>query len=618
MYDAFKRLLPSFMSEIFQRGVQFRLPSAKDGPALHALVRACKPLDENSLYCNLLQCHVWRSTSIVAEDRQAVVGAITGFLKPDSEDTLFVWQVAVHPDYRGAGLGQSMLRQLTGRLRSSIRFIETTISPGNQASEKTFSHVASAMSAETTTTVLFDSDTHFQGEHPSEVLWRIGPFEAMEQKSMSIFEDLESNVRSYARSFPVTFVRAKDARLYTDSGDSYIDFLAGAGALNYGHNPSVLKTALLDYIQLDGVTHGLDMQTHAKQEFLTALDTYILKPRNMDYRVQFTGPTGTNAVEAAMKLARKVTGRETIVSFTNGFHGVSLGALAATGNQHHRGAAGVSMPGIVRMPYDGYLGDEIDSTAYFEKMLGDPSSGLDHPAAVMVETIQGEGGATAASIEWLQRLEAICKAHDILLIVDDIQAGCGRSGRFFSFEEAGISPDLITLSKSLSGYGSPLSIVLFKPELDQWTPGEHNGTFRGNNLAFVTAAESFKQYWADDKLMKEVQHKAHQVQCELMALCMEFDDFGLSHRGRGLMQGLHCGTGELAGAIAGRCFDQGLIIETSGPNDEVLKVLCPLTISEADLSHGLQILSDAVRFTCHRSEPEATEDDYFEGLRLVS
>ena len=435
---------------------------------------------------------------------------------------------------------------------------------------------------------------------------------------MSIFEELESNVRSYSRSFPVTFVRSKNACLYTDNGVRYIDFLAGAGALNYGHNPSVLKTALVEYIECDGITHGLDMQTQAKREFLEGLKQYILAPRNMDYRVQFTGPTGTNAVEAAMKLARKVTGRENIVAFTNGFHGVSLGALAATGNQHHRGAAGVSLNGVTHMPYDGYLGDDIDTTAYFEKVLCDPSSGLDFPAAVIVETIQGEGGATAASFEWLKKLAALCKSYDILLIVDDIQAGCGRSGTFFSFEEAGISPDIITLSKSLSGYGLPLSIVLFKPELDQWEPGEHNGTFRGNNLAFVTAAASFSHFWADNRFSQEIGRKAAMVKGTLTALCLELSGHELSHRGRGLMQGLNCARGDLAAAIAAECFRRGLIIETSGAHDEVLKILCPLTIEHETLKEGLNILTEAVRQVCQAVAPEPSEEDYFEGLRLVS
>lgn len=259
---------------------------------------------------------------------------------------------------------------------------------------------------------------------------------------------------------------------------------------------------LLEYIENDGITHGLDMHTKAKGEFLHAFNDKILKPRGMEYVVQFTGPTGTNAVEAAMKLARNITGQQNIVSFTNGFHGVSLGALAATGNSHHRDAAGVSLNSTHRMPFDGYLGDNIDTTAYLDKVLSDSSSGINSPAAVIVETVQGEGGINAASLEWLRNLQTVCRKHGILLIVDDIQAGCGRTGDYFSFEEAGIQPDIITLSKSLGGYGLPFAVVLIKPELDQWKPGEHNGTFRGNNLAFVTAKAAIENYWADDEFSK--------------------------------------------------------------------------------------------------------------------
>lgn len=179
---------------------------------------------------------------------------------------------------------------------------------------------------------------------------------------MSIFERRESQVQSYARSFPVTFDKAQGAILTSEDGTEYIDFLAGAGSLNYGHNDPDMRDALVEYIHSGGITHGLDMHTRAKEKFLTAFEDIILKPRDMDYVLQFTGPTGTNAVEAAMKLARKVTGRSNIISFTNGFHGVSMGALAATGNQHHRGAAGVDMVGTTPMPYDGYLGHNVDST----------------------------------------------------------------------------------------------------------------------------------------------------------------------------------------------------------------------------------------------------------------
>ncbi|UWN50897.1 Diaminobutyrate--2-oxoglutarate transaminase [Alcanivorax sp. ALC70] len=293
-----------------------------------------------------------------------------------------------------------------------------------------------------------------------------------------IFENIESEVQSYARSFPVVFQKAQGSYLYDEEGIAYLDFLAGAGTLNYGHNNPVLKKVLLDYIENDYIVHGLDMHTVAKRQFLEALDEYVLKPREMDHVVQFPGPTGTNAVEAALKIARNIKGRENIISFTNGFHGVTLGALSATGNSHHRGAAGVTMGGVSVMPYDGYLGDAFDTTQYLDKVLCDSSSGIDHPAAVIVETVQGEGGINAASFEWLRNLEHVCRKHDMLLILDDIQAGCGRTGTFFSFDEVGIKPDIITLSKSLSGYGLPLAVVLLKPELDQWKPGEHNGTFR--------------------------------------------------------------------------------------------------------------------------------------------
>ena len=267
---------------------------------------------------------------------------------------------------------------------------------------------------------------------------------------MEIFEQLESNVRGYCRAFPVVFTKAQNALLTDSEGKEYIDFLGGAGTLNYGHNNPKFKQALVDYINSDGMTHGLDMHTDAKQAFLESFQQRILKPRKMDYRIQFTGPTGTNAVEAALKIARKNTGRHTIVSFTNGFHGVTQGSVAVTANQKYKESVGMPLPGVQFMPYDGYLGD-LDTLEYFEKALVDQSSGLGHPAGVIVECIQGEGGLNVASKAWMLRLQEICRRHSMVLIVDDIQAGCGRSGTFFSFEEFGIKPDVITLSKSLGG-----------------------------------------------------------------------------------------------------------------------------------------------------------------------
>ena len=427
---------------------------------------------------------------------------------------------------------------------------------------------------------------------------------------MKVFDEIESEVMSYARAFPRVFNKAQGEYLYDEEGNQYLDFLAGAGTLNYGHNNPIFKEALLEYIQQDGITHGLDLHTKAKREFLEAFSEKILQPRNMTYVMQFTGPTGTNAVEAALKIARKYKGRENIISFTNGFHGCSLGALAATGNSHHRGASGVSMSSVARMPYDGYLGDEFDTTAYLDKVLSDSSSGVDHPAAVLVETVQGEGGINAASVEWLRNLQDVCKKHDVLLIVDDIQAGCGRTGSYFSFEEAGIVPDIVTLSKSLSGYGLPFAVVLMKPELDQWKPGEHNGTFRGNNLAFVTAKAAIDHYWSDDKFAKEVQRKGDYIEQRLQKIVDKYGDGNMTTRGRGMFRGLNCVSGELADKITTEAFRNGLVIETSGADDHVVKTLCPLTISDENLTKALDIVEAAVAKVL-KGEDVPVEHDFF-------
>lgn len=428
---------------------------------------------------------------------------------------------------------------------------------------------------------------------------------------MKIFEEIESEVQSYARSFPRIFNKAQGEFLFDIEGNRYLDFLAGAGTLNYGHNNPKFKQVLLDYINNDGITHGLDLHTLAKQKFLEALKEKILKPRDLEYIVQFTGPTGTNAVEAAIKIARNVKGRENIVSFTNGFHGVTLGSLATTGNSHHRDAAGVSLNGSSRLPYDGYLGDDIDTTAYLDKVLSDSSSGIDLPAAVIVETVQGEGGINVASREWLLSLADVCKRHDVLLIIDDIQAGCGRTGTFFSFEDAGIYPDIVTLSKSLGGYGLPFAVVLMKPELDQWKPGEHNGTFRGNNFAFVTATAAIDKYWSDDKFSNEIKRKGRYIEERLNKIVELYGEGNFTTRGRGMFQGINCVNGELAGKITKVAFSKGLIIETSGADDHVIKILCPLTIEDSNLKTGLDIIEKSVQEVCSREDSIPEEQDFF-------
>lgn len=435
---------------------------------------------------------------------------------------------------------------------------------------------------------------------------------------MKIFDEIESEVQSYARSFPRVFNKAKGEFLFDEEGNQYLDFLAGAGTLNYGHNNPLFKEKLLEYIHNDGITHGLDLHTRAKGEFLETFNEKILKPRGLDYVVQFTGPTGTNAVEAALKLARSVTGRENVISFTNGFHGVSLGSLSVTGNSHHRGAAGVSLNGASRMPYDGYLGDDIDTTAYLDKVLSDSSSGVDLPAAVIAETVQGEGGINVASFDWLRNLDQICKKHGVLLIIDDIQAGCGRTGTYFSFENAGIYPDMVTMSKSLGGYGLPFAVVLFKPELDQWKPGEHNGTFRGNNFAFVTAKAAIDCYWSDDSFSKEVVKKGCYMSERLADIVACYGEGNFTTRGRGMFQGINCVNGDLAEKITRKAFQRRLIIETSGAEDHVVKFLCPLVISDNNLKQGIDIVEQAIKEVCDKESSIPEEVDYFEQQKLAS
>lgn len=424
---------------------------------------------------------------------------------------------------------------------------------------------------------------------------------------MNIFENLESTVRSYSRSFPVVFEKAQGAQLYDNEGNVYLDFLSGAGSLNYGHNPEKMKQKAIEYLENDGLVHGLDMASVAKKEFLETFQELILFPREMDYKIQFSGPTGTNAVEAALKIARKVTGRSNIISFTNGFHGVTMGSVAATANSHYRDGAGVSLTNTQFMPYDGYLGDSTDTIGYIRKFLEDSSSGVDLPAAFIVETVQGEGGVNVASFKWLRKLEALCREFDILLIVDDIQVGCGRTGKFFSFEDASISPDIVVLSKSLSGFGLPFSIVLMKPEFDQWKPGEHNGTFRGNNLAFVTATETLKSYWGKESLTPSVLSKSRLLEKWLDEIVENYSPELFTAYGRGLIRALKCHKPGLAAKIREKAFEKGVIIETCGSEDEVLKFLPPLIISEEDLREGVKRIAESIEEVLFEKSSEKPE-----------
>jgi len=419
-------------------------------------------------------------------------------------------------------------------------------------------------------------------------------------RKMQALDALESNVRSYSRSFPAVFSRARGSIMLTEDGRKVVDFFSGAGTLNYGHNNHRIKAAIADYLASDAVVHGLDMATPAKIDFMELFNTVILARRNLEYCFQFTGPTGANAIEAAIKLARKVTGRQNIISFTNGYHGMSLGAMAASGNRAYRTASGVALSGATFMPYDGYLGPDVDTADYLQKVLADESSGIDCPAAILVETVQGEGGINVAGREWLQAVQTVAKSAGALLIVDDVQMGCGRTGHFFSFEFADLSPDLVVLSKSLSGYGLPLSMVLIKKEFDAWQPGEHTGTFRGNNLALVAAMAAIDLYWRDEAFGLEVLRLGEFMRHRLETIAVKYGN-SFAVRGRGMAFGFDCQMPEIAAATARGAFERGLMVERCGPVDQVVKFLPALTIDCETLDHGLEIFEQALNQALKRT-----------------
>lgn len=415
---------------------------------------------------------------------------------------------------------------------------------------------------------------------------------------MSVFDQRESDIRAYCRVYPVVFDKANNARQTDEDGKEYIDFFAGAGVLNFGHNNERMTNAVIEYLQSGGVIHALDMKTTAKRRFMERFEKVVLKPRNMTHKMQFVGPTGTNAVEAAMKLARRVTARQDIVAFTRGFHGMTLGSLAATANRYFRGAAGVPLNHVSHQPFGcnkPCIGCEsgcgLESLERLKGLYRDTSSGVTPPAAFLLETVQAEGGVNVASKEWLQAVANLAKEVGALLIVDDIQVGMGRTGSFFSFDDMDIDPDIICLAKGLGGLGTPMAMNLIKPEVDEyWSPGEHTGTFRGQSISFVAGSEALS-YFEDDKLMTEVKNKAAVMNEALVPLESRFETIQI--RGKGMIIGLDVTTGERAKAIVEECFKAGLLIASCGTGGRVVKLIPPLTIPDEDLSKGLEILTNA-------------------------
>lgn len=409
------------------------------------------------------------------------------------------------------------------------------------------------------------------------------------------FEEYESQVRSYCRNFPAVFTTAKGPFIYDEQGKEYIDFFCGAGGLNYGHNNDYIKEKLISYLQSDGVMHALDMYTAPKREFIEFYEEKILKPRRLNYKIQFPGPTGTNAVEAALKLARKVKKRTNVFAMMGAFHGMTMGSIAMTTDASARAGAGVPLNNVTHIPAP-YMFPELDTLKYIETLITDDHSGVDKPAAIVLETVQADGGINPFDVEWLQGLRVLCDKYDILMVVDDVQVGCARTGTFFSFERAGIVPDIVTQSKSIGGYGMPFALVLIKPELDIWEPGEHNGTFRGYQLSMV-AAKAALEIVLEERVEEKVRQKEKIISRymdEIKALAPDM----IKTRGIGFVWGVDFWRFDKDGAMSKKvldiCFENGLIVERVGRGNTVIKVMPELLIDEATLCKGLEILKSSI------------------------
>ena len=398
---------------------------------------------------------------------------------------------------------------------------------------------------------------------------------------MKIFEEHESEIRAYCRAVPTVFCSSNNATMTDENGKEYVDFFAGAGVLNFGHNNPKMKEAIIEFISNNGVAHSLDMFTDVKRDFIDTFVNIILRPRNMNYKLQFTGPTGTNAVEAALKLARRTTGRENVVAFNRGFHGMTLGALACTANQAFRGAAGVSLNNVIRDTFN-----DMEALSKLRQKFEDKGSGLMPPAAFLVEPVQAEGGVRVGTKEWLQGVQKLAKDIGALFIIDDIQAGCGRTGSYFSFDDLDLDPDIIILAKGLGGFGTPIGMNLNKPEIDaNWNPGEHTGTFRGQGISFV-AGKVGLEYFKDNALNESVQEKGKFIRTKLDALQVAHPT--LKVRQKGMMLAIEFESAAIAKEVTTGCFNNGLIIGACSTG-EIVKFIPPLTIEDATLAKGMDI-----------------------------
>ena len=410
---------------------------------------------------------------------------------------------------------------------------------------------------------------------------------------------MESNVRSYPRKLPLAIAKAKGSWVTDVEGNEYLDFLAGAGTLALGHNHPQIISAMKEVLDSGLPLHTLDLTTPMKDAFSAELLSFFPKD---EYVLQFTGPSGADANEAAIKLAKTYTGRGNVIAFSGGFHGMTHGALSLTGNLNAKNNVQNLMAGVQFLPYPHEyrcplgIGGEQGAKAltyYFENFIEDVESGVVKPAAVILEAIQGEGGVVPAPIEFLQKIREVTQKHGILMIVDEVQAGFCRSGKMFAFEHAGILPDIVVMSKAIGG-SLPLAVLAIKKQFDAWQPAGHTGTFRGSQLSMAAGFTALK-IMREENLAQNAKERGEYLMAALQELSKKYPCIG-HVRGKGLMMGIEIvderqsanqigsypEDGELAAAIQKACFNNKLLLERGGRGGNVVRVLCAVNISQKD------------------------------------
>ena len=427
-------------------------------------------------------------------------------------------------------------------------------------------------------------------------------------------DSTESNARSYPRKFPFALAKAQGSWIEDVEGNKYLDFLCGAGTLALGHNDPEVNQAMVDMLTGNLPLHTLDLTTPVKDTFVHTLLNLLPGELKNNAKIQFCSPSGTDAVDAALKLCKTATGRSSIIAFNGAYHGMGHGALALTGNLHAKNKVNDLMPNVHFMPYPysyrcpfGLVGDAGTDAAcaYFERMLKDPECGITKPAAVILETIQGEGGVIPAPVKFIQTVRRVTKELDIPMIVDEIQCGIGRSGRFFAFEYADIVPDVILSSKAIGG-SQPLSVVIYNKKLDVWEPGAHAGTFRGNQLAMRAGTVVMNRVSKPD-FLDDVVKKGEIFAKRLEEIKSKVSIIG-DVRGKGLMRGIEFvdpksqsdslgakkASGEIAALVQKRCFENRLVMEKGGRNGAVMRCLCALNVTMEDLEKALDIIEKVI------------------------